>query len=130
MAGVTGSIPVAPTIAEADISLAHSREAHYETASHGSRSPYGHSAERRTPMLTRILAVALAVGSLALATAHAQTPPTTPGSNQTQQQMAPSSEKTKPMGTTDMSGPNQAQQPSGSSSFDPSQYKTKEECLK
>ena len=47
-------------------------------------------------MLTRILAVTLAAGSLAFATAHAQTGTGTPGSNQSHQQMAPSPETTKP----------------------------------
>ena len=41
-------------------------------------------------MLTRILAVTLAAGSLAFATAHAQTGTGMPGSNQSRQQMAPS----------------------------------------
>jgi hypothetical protein len=123
-------------------------------------------------MLTRILALTLAAGSLAFATAHAQTGTGTPGSNQSHQQMAPSPETTKPSTapttaqTTGMPGggstdsdktrpstapttepskihqpmssdrsdktrpsPSQAQQPIGGGRFDPSQYKTKTECL-
>jgi hypothetical protein len=115
-------------------------------------------------MLARILAVALATGSLVFATAqfqlgHAQTGTGTPASNQTHQQMAPSPETTKPSdgpvtdssssgsnlshqqiapspettkpkgSATGSSNQSQAQQPIGSSSFDPSQYKSKTECL-
>jgi hypothetical protein len=132
-------------------------------------------------MLTRILAVTLAAGSLAFATAHAQTGTGTPGSNQSHQQMAPSPQTTQPStapttaqttgmpgsGSTDSdktrpsaapptepsqihqpmnsgssgktgpsggpaansSGQSQAQQLMGSGRFDPSQHKTKTECL-
>ena len=107
-------------------------------------------------MLTRILAVALAAGSLAFVTAHAQTAPTTPqttglpgsgsaDSDKTRPSTAPttepsqihqpmssgSSDKTSPSGgpTADTSGPSQAQQPMGSGRFDPSEYKTRIECL-
>jgi hypothetical protein len=52
------------------------------------------------------------------------------GSNLGHQQMAPSPETTKRTGSPTESGrASQAQQPVGSSSFDPSQYKNKTDCL-
>jgi len=75
-------------------------------------------------MLIRILAVALAAGLLASATAHAQTIGMPGGGS------SASSDKTRPSGgaTADLYRSGQAQQ-AGASSFDPSKYKTKTECL-
>ncbi|HEY2875345.1 MAG TPA: hypothetical protein VGJ56_25690 [Reyranella sp.] len=99
-------------------------------------------------MLTRILTVALAAGSLASVTVHAQTigmpgggsagsdktrpniaPTTSP--SEIHQPMSPGSDKTRPSGgaTSDLGRPSQAQQSMGSSNFDPSKYKTQTECL-
>jgi hypothetical protein len=109
-------------------------------------------------MLTRILAAALAAGSFAFATAHGQPAPTTPqttglpgsgsadsdktrpstapttelsDTDKIQQPIAPSSDKTRPSGgpVAESSGPSQAQQPTSSGRFDPSQYKSRIECL-
>jgi hypothetical protein len=96
----------------------------------------------KNAMLTRILAVALAAGSLAFATAHAQTgsgatgsgsstttsPSTTTPSTGSTGTTMPSTGSTGSMGSSGMSG-QQAQQPMGSSSFDPTKYKSKTECL-
>ena len=87
-------------------------------------------------MLTRILAVALAVGSLACASAYAQTstPGTTSPSTTTPGTTSPST--TSPGTTSPSTGATsgssgsmgqQAQQPMGT--FDASKYKTKTECL-
>ena len=99
-------------------------------------------------LLTRILAVALAAGSLASATAYTQTIGMpgggSAGSDKTKPSMAPTtgpsqihqptstgSAKTGPSGgaTSDLGRPSQAQQSMGSSTFDPSKYKTQTECL-
>jgi hypothetical protein len=82
-------------------------------------------------MLTRILAVTLAAGSLTFATAHAQTGTGMPGSNQSRQQMAPSPETTKPstVPTTAQTTGTPGSGSVGSGPFDPSQYRTKTDCL-
>ncbi|MBV8191584.1 MAG: hypothetical protein JOY64_04930 [Alphaproteobacteria bacterium] len=94
-------------------------------------------------MLTRILAVALAVGSLAFATAHAQTgsggstttspstttpSTTTPSTGPSTGTTTPSTGSTGSMGSSGMTG-QQAQQPMGAGSFDPTKYKSKTDCL-
>jgi hypothetical protein len=94
------------------------------------------TAERRKAMLTRILAVALAVGSIAFATAHAQTggtgstttsPSTTsPGTAPMTSPSPGSSGSSGSMGTGSGSS-QQAQQPMGT--FDASKYKSKTDCL-
>jgi hypothetical protein len=91
-------------------------------------------------MLTRILVLALAAGSLACA-AYAQTTPGTGttgsgGSPTTSPSTAPmtpstgSSGSSGTMGSTGMTGTGQqAQQPMGTGSFDPTKYKSKTDCL-
>jgi hypothetical protein len=88
-------------------------------------------------MMTRMLAVALAVGSLTLATAHAQTS-SSPSSGSmgsgSSTTTTPSTPPTAGTGSTSStmgggSSTQQAQQPMGAGSFDPTKYKTKTECL-
>ena len=73
-------------------------------------------------MLTRILAVTLAAGALAFATAHAQTVGMPGGGSA-------GSDKTRPSGgaTSDLYRSGQGQQQMGN--FDPSKYRTKTDCL-
>ena len=91
-------------------------------------------------MLTRILAVALAAGTLAFATANAQTATPGTGSGSTTTTKPSTSPSTGSMGTGSGSssttgnsgmstGANQAQQPMGAAGFDPTKYKSKTDCL-
>lgn len=87
-------------------------------------------------MMTRILAVALAVGSFAFATAHAQTSssPSSGSMGSGSSTTTPSTPPTAGTGSTGStmgsgSSTQQAQQPMGAGSFDPTKYKTKTECL-
>ena|SRR5262245_53250089 len=82
-------------------------------------------------MLLRIVAIALAGGSLALASANAQTGTTSPSTGTPSTTTPGTGSTTTPPSSTTGSGTsgsmNQAQQPMGS--FDASKYKTKTECL-
>jgi hypothetical protein len=75
-------------------------------------------------MLTRILTVALAVGTLAIGTAYAQTGSTTSPSTTSPSTTSPS---TGSSGSTMGGGSGMPQQAQGA--FDVTKYKTKAECL-
>lgn len=81
-------------------------------------------------MMTRILTVALAIGTLAAGTAYAQTgssttTPSTPPSTSTMPSTSGSGSTGATVGGS--TSTQQAQQPMGA--FDPTKYKTKSECL-
>jgi hypothetical protein len=77
-------------------------------------------------MLTRILTVALAVGTLAIGTAYAQTGSTTSPSTTSPSTTSPS---TGSSGSTMGSGSGSGMPQQAQGAFDVTKYKTKAECL-